>query len=211
MRIKNLLAVVAHPDDLEMMGAGCIAKFQKEGIDIHVMILTDGSWTSQDGVVIRSVKEAKAEMESVNSFMQYSSCEMLNEKTLDLQFKDSLVCEVLSRIDKYKIDTMLTSWDNDSNRDHRIAAEIALSASRRVPNILMGQINYYMTDFFTPNFYVNITPEWEQKLEAMSLFKSQWKRNQKDWTEFLDITSQYYGKTIGVQRAEGFIATRLKY
>lgn len=211
MKIKNILAVVAHPDDLEMMSGGAITKFQKEGINIHVVILTDGSWISPDGVVIRSVEEAKNEMKEVSSLMGYSSCDILNEKALDLQFKDSLVCEVLSRIDRYKIDTILTSWSKDTNRDHRVAAEIALSASRRVPNILMGQINYYMTDFFTPNFYVDITSEWEKKLEAMSLFESQWKRNQKDWTEFLDITSRYYGKTIGVKRAEGFIAKRLKY
>jgi len=211
MKIKNLLAVVAHPDDLEMMGAGSIRKFQKEGVNVHVMILTDGSWMSPNGDVIRSVEEAQNEMELASSLMQYKSCEFFDKKALNLEFSDDLVCEILNRIDKYNIDTILTSWDKDTNRDHRITAEIVMSASRRVPNILMGQINYYMIHFFTPNFYVDITDEWEYKIEALSSFESQWKRTQQDWTEFLDVTSRYYGKAIGVKRAEGFIIKRGKY
>jgi LmbE family N-acetylglucosaminyl deacetylase len=150
-------------------------------------------------------------MDHVNALMKYTTCDVLDEKTLELQFKDSLVCEVLNRIDKFNIDTLLTTWDKDSHRDHRVASEITLAASRRVPNYLMGQVNYYMTDFFTPNFFVDITSEWESKIKCLSLFESQWQRNEKDWTEFLDNTSRYYGKVIGVKRAEGFIAKRMKY
>lgn len=211
IKIKNLLAVVAHPDDLEMMGGGTILKFIKENINIHVLVLTDGSWNSQSGKIIRSKEESSKEMNEVNSVMQYTSCDMLEEKTLELQFKDSLVCEVLNRIEKYNIDTILTTWNKDTHRDHRVACEIALAASRRVPNFLMGQVNYYMTDFYSPNFYVDITSEWDNKIKCMSLFASQWNRNKKDWTEFLDMTSKYYGKIIGVDRAEGFIGARIKY
>jgi LmbE family N-acetylglucosaminyl deacetylase len=211
MKLKNILAVAAHPDDLEMMGGGSMLRFQKENINIHVLVLTYGAWNSQNGTVIRSKDESSSEMHEVNAFMHYTTCDVLEEKTLELQFKDSLVCEVLSRIDKYNIDTILTTWNKDTHRDHRVASEIALSASRRVPNFLMGQVNYYMTDFFSPNFYIDITSEYEKKIEALSLFRSQWERNKKDWTEFLDITSQYYGKIIGTSRAEGFVAKRLKY
>src|SRR5690606_28826638 len=121
-----------------------------------------------------------------------------DEKTLELEYKDSIVCEVLKKIEKFDIDTIVTTWNKDTHRDHRVTSEIALTASRRVPNFLMGQVNYYMTDFFTPNFYVDITSEWDDKIKSMSLFASQWKRNENDWTEFLDITSKYYGKMIGV-------------
>lgn len=211
MRINNLLAIVAHPDDLEIMAAGAISTWQKESINIHVIVLTDGAWRSPEGEVIRSLEEAKSEMETASSFMEYDTCEFFGQKNHHLEFCDELVCKVLSRIDRYNIDTILTCWERDSNRDHRKTAEIALAASRRVPNVLMGQINYYMTDFFTPNFYVDISEEWNRKIKAIASFKSQWIRTEKDWTEFLDITSKYYGKTIGVNRAEGFILKRSKY
>lgn len=211
MKINNLLAVVAHPDDLEMMAAGSMLKFNNENIKTHVLVLTNGSWVSQNGEIIRSKEESMEEMNNVSTLMKYTTCNILDEKTLELQFKDSLVCEVLNRIDKFNIDTLLTTWNKDSHRDHRVASEIALAASRRVPNYLMGQVNYYMTDFFTPNFFIDITSEWDSKIKCLSLFESQWQRNEKDWTEFLDNTSRYYGKVIGVERAEGFIAKRMKY
>jgi LmbE family N-acetylglucosaminyl deacetylase len=211
MNIKNILAVVAHPDDLEMMGAGLMLKLKKDRVKTHVLILTNGAWTSPEGIIMRSKDDSFLEMTEIIKFMDYDSCDILDEPALDLQFKDHLVCEVLKRIDKFDIDTIITTWDKDSHRDHRIASEIALSASRRVQNFMMGQVNYFMKDFFTPNFFVDITNEWKQKIEALSLFRSQWERNQKDWTEFLDVISQYYGKIIGVKRAEGFTATKIKY
>ncbi|MDY0201543.1 MAG: PIG-L family deacetylase [Tenuifilaceae bacterium] len=211
MKIKNLLAVVAHPDDLEMMAAGFVAKIMKDGANVHVLVLTNGSWIAPDGDIVRSKDQAATEMHNVSVFMNYSSWHMLNEATLDLNFKDALVTEVLKKIKQYNIDTLLTSWNKDSNRDHRIASEIALSASRRVPNFLMGQVNYYMLDVFTPNFYIDISDEWDKKIECMAKFVSQWERAHTDWTEFLDVISRYYGKIIGVERAEGFIAKRIAY
>jgi len=70
----------------------------------------------------------------------------------------------------------------------------------------MGQINYYLKDFFTPNIFVDISDTWEQKIEALKCFSGQWDRAGTDWYEYLDLTSRYYGKIIGVRRAEGFIS-----
>jgi hypothetical protein len=68
-----------------------------------------------------------------------------------------------------------------------------------------------MLDVFTPNFYIDISDEWDKKIECMAKFVSQWERAHTDWTEFLDVISRYYGKIIGVERAEGFIAKRIAY
>ena len=202
--MQNILAVVAHPDDLEVMAGGSVAKWKKEGKSIHVLVLTNGSWVGPDGNLCRPTNEIQNEVQAVNHFMGYDSYDVLNEETLNLQFKDSLVCEVLQRINKYSIDTLLTSWEKDTHHDHRIANEIATAASRRVPNFLVGQINYYIKEAFTPNFYVDITNQWTTKLECLSKFESQWNRSKDDWTEFLDVTSRYHGKVVGCMRAEGF-------
>ena len=206
--MRNILAVVAHPDDLEMMAGGAVAKWICEGKKVYVLVLTNGSWINPDGILCRPQQEIETEVAAVTRFMGYSGYNVLNEKTLDLQFKDSLVCEVLNRIKKYSIDTLLTSWDKDTHRDHRIACEIAVSAARRVPNFLMGQVNYYMLNVFTPNFYVDISDTFQQKLDVMALYKSQWERSGNDWTEYLDALSLCNGRVVGVHRAEGFISTR---
>lgn len=209
--MKNILAVVAHPDDLEIMAGGAIIKFMKEGKHIHVLVLSDGIWVNPDGVRMRSREDVEQEIRAVVDYMKYDSYEILNEETLNLQFKDSLVCEVLRRISKYNIDTIICPWEKDTHRDHRIANEIATSASRRVPNFLVGQINYYIKESFTPNFYVDITDVWDKKLECVSQFASQWERSKDDWTDFMSITSRYNGEVMGCYRAEGFIAHKFLY
>lgn len=208
MIMKNILAVVAHPDDLEMMAGGAVAKWIKEGKRVYVLVLTNGSWINPNGILCRSKEEIKSEVAAVTSFMGYSGYDVLNENTLDLQFKDSLVCEVLNHITKYSIDTLLTSWNKDTHRDHRVACEIAVSAARRVPNFLMGQINYYMLDVFTPNLYVDISDTFQYKLDSMALYKSQWERSGNDWEEYLNALSLCNGRVVGVHRAEGFISTK---
>lgn len=69
----------------------------------------------------------------------------------------------------------------------------------------MGQINYFLRDFFVPNVFVDISETWEKKIEACMIYKSQWRQ---DWYEFLNATTTYYGKIIGVERAEGFYSPK---
>lgn len=207
--MNNILAIVAHPDDLEMMAGASVVKWISEGKHVHVVVLTNGSWVGPDGNLCRPIEEILKEKDAVHKYVGYDTYEILNEPTLELQFKDSLVCDVLRRIKEYNIDTILTSWNEDSHRDHRMAYEIALQVSRHVPNFLMGQINYYMTDFYTPNLYVDITTQLNSKLQIMALYKSQWRRSKEDWTEYLTAQSVYYGKVVGVKYAEGFIAKKM--
>lgn len=206
--MKNILAIVAHPDDLEMMGGGSVAKWKREGKHIHVLVLTNGSWIGPDGNLCRPVEEILEEVQAVKHFMEYDSYDILNEETLNLRYKDALVCEALNRINEYSIDTIITSWDKDTHHDHRIACEVAIQVARHVPNFLMGQINYYLLDSFTPNLYIDITDTFQQKLDCMALYKSQWIRSGKDWSEYLDAAALCNGRVVGIKRAEGFIAKR---
>lgn len=65
-----------------------------------------------------------------------------------------------------------------------------------------------MHQVFTPNIYVDITDVYEKKLEVLKLYRSEWTRSGKDWEEYLDAQSRYYGKLIGTQRAEGFFVEK---
>lgn len=206
--IENVLCVVAHPDDVEMMAGGSVLKWKREGKKIHVLIFTDGSWYTPEGVFLREPVETKKDIERVATYMGYDSCDVLDEKNTHLEYSDRLVCEVLNRVTKYNIDTIMTTWMKDTNRDHEMASRIAQAASRRVPRFLEAQVNYYMHEVFSPNFYVDVTEEWEKKIEAMSYYRSEWQRGGEDWKEFLDITSRYYGKIVGVKRAEGFFVQK---
>jgi hypothetical protein len=96
---------------------------------------------------------------------------------LDLKFEDRLVVGVLRRIEARRADTLLCPWERDVHHDHEVVSRIAVSATRRVPRVLMGQINYYLRDLFRPNVFVDITATWPKKIEALQCYNKQWERD----------------------------------
>jgi len=126
--IRNVLFVGAHPDDLEWMAGGTVARIVREGGRVHLISLTKGTWKGPDGTLFRSDDITVAEMEKASNILGYTF-EYLDEPTLDLQFQDSLVVEVLRRLEMINADTIICPWIDDLHRDHEIAARIAMSAS----------------------------------------------------------------------------------
>src|SRR5215475_1939744 len=89
-----------------------------------------------------------------------------------------------------------------------VMSRIAVSDAQ-VPRVLMGQINYYLRDFFRPNVFVDITAVWPKKIEALQCYGKQWERAGKDWYSFLDEGTRYYGRMVGVERAEGLLSNKI--
>src|SRR6266851_7863481 len=46
-----------------------------------------------------------------------------------------------------------------------------------------------------------------KKIDALQCYGTQWERAGKDWYGFLDESTRYYGRMVGVERAEGFISS----
>jgi len=203
----SILCVIAHSDDLELMAGGTVAKWVKSGHRVHVLTLSDSVWTAPDGIVMRDARQAREEEARAAACLGYT-IENLALPAMDLKWEDRLVLEVLRRIEARRCDTVITTWERDIHHDHEVVSRIAMSATRRVPRVLMGQVNHYLRDFFTPNVFVDITDTWDQKIEALKCHSSQWERAGKDWLGFLDETTRYYGRMVGVSRAEGFVSNK---
>lgn len=204
---RSILCVIAHPDDLELMAGGAVAKWVREGHSVHVVTLTDGVWTSPSNVQMREKAAALREEEAAAALLGFT-VENLQLPAMDLKFEDRLVVEVLRRIEERGVDTLLCPWERDVHHDHEVVSRVTMSASRRVPRVLMGQINYYLRDVFIPNVFVDITDTWDQKIKALECYAGQWERAGEDWYSYLDATTRYYGRMIGVERAEGFVSRK---
>jgi LmbE family N-acetylglucosaminyl deacetylase len=205
---RSVLAVIAHADDLELMAGGTVAKWVAEGDAVHVLTLSDGAWTAPDGSRMRDKAEALAEEQRAAACLGYT-VENLGHPAMDLKFEDRLVVEVLRRIEQRRVDTLLCPWERDIHHDHEVVSRIAIAATRRVPRVLMGQINYYLREFFRPNVFVDVSATWTKKIAALECYRAQWQRAGKDWYGFLDETTRYYGRMVGVERAEGFVSSKV--
>ena len=201
---RNVLCVAAHPDDVELMAGGTVAKWVRAGCSVRALTLTNGAWKSPAGELLRDPEEALAEERTAAELLGIQ-VENLGLPAMDLRHEDRHVIEVLKRIERYEIDTLLCPWERDAHHDHEIASRITVSASRRVPRVMMGAINYYLRDIFTPNLFVDITETWDVKIASLKKHHSQWERARGEWFPWLDETTRTYGRMIGVERAEGFI------
>ena len=200
----NILCCGAHPDDIELMAGGTISRLVAEGHNVIGVVFTNGTWTKPNGELARDAKIAVRENYEVARFLNYKLL-FFDEPSMDIQFCDRLVVRILKIIEENTIDTLILPWQEDVHKDHQIVAQIGIAASRRVSRVLQGQVNYFLHNFFTPNFFFDISDYFDNKINALKLYQSVWKDSANDWTEFLNASHSYYGKMLGTKMAEGFI------
>ena len=204
---RNVLCIAAHPDDVELMAGGTVAKWAGAGCAVRILTLTHGAWQSPAGEWMRNPEQAKEEERAAAEVLGVG-VENLNLPMMDLRHEDRHVVEVLRRIEQYDVDTLICPWERDLFHDHEVASRIAISASRRVDRVLMGAINGYLRNVFTPNLFVDITDTWELKVAALERYEGEWKRAKEEWLPWLDETTRTYGRMVGVERAEGFVTRK---
>ena len=164
----KILAVGAHPDDIEIFMYGLLSIYKKEGHEVYTMIATDGA----KGGSITGKKLARERVnEAINGLKSLSLPIFLN-------LPDGELGEVVEhkKIIKENIltimpDLIITHSENDYHADHKSLSLITNGAvSHYIPilycDTLMG-LN------FNPNYYVDITDHYEFKKEAVLKHKTQ--------------------------------------
>jgi len=210
-RGKNILAVGAHPDDVEIGCGGTIALHVKNGDNVIILVMTKPFSTHYSGRIIRPKKEGKIEEEN--------AAKVLGAKLINLGFEDKHMqysvetIEAINKIiDKYEIDIIYTHWYHDTHQDHTRTTQSVISAGRYVKNILMYEPVYpsgrsYLG--FRNQYYVDITSTFELKMEALKQHKSQVKRYGDSFLEAVEARARHRGYEIDNKYAECFEVLRL--
>ena len=209
---KNVLAVGAHADDVEIGCGGTVALHTQRGDKVIILIMAESAYTYYDGRVLRTEEEWKTE--------EARGAKVLGAKLINLGFKTKEVpysresIESINRvIDEYNIDMIYTHWYHDSHQDHRRTTQSVLSAGRYVKNILMYEPEYpagrsYLG--FRNQYYVDITSTFDIKMEALKQHKSQIRKyGEKMFLEAVEARARHRGYEIGSRYAECFEVVRL--
>ena len=209
---KNVLAVGAHADDVEIGCGGTVALHTQRGDKVIILIMAESAYTYYDGRVLRTEEEWKTE--------EARGAKVLGAKLINLGFKTKEVpysresIESINRvIDEYNIDMIYTHWYHDSHQDHRRTTQSVLSAGRYVKNILMYEPEYpagrsYLG--FRNQYYVDITSTFDKKMEALKQHKSQIRKyGEKMFLEAVEARARHRGYEIGSRYAECFEVVRL--
>lgn len=228
MKKKTILAIGAHPDDLEFGCSGTVAKLIKEGEDVYYLILTDGSKGSGDPTIsseklseIRIAEQNEAaKILGVKEVFFLGLIDGELENTLDLQR------EIARIIRKIKADTIISmdptfvyneKFGFINHSDHRHGAMAVLDASypaagnpRFFPELLEENLpphkvkEVLLMSFGKNNFLVDITDTLDLKLKALAAHKSQI-HNVEDIQNTMKEFAKQTGKEKKLEYAEGFV------
>jgi LmbE family N-acetylglucosaminyl deacetylase len=195
----RVLAVGAHPDDIELGCAGALALHRLAGDEITLLVMTCGEFGPQG--------------ESPREHEQQEAASILGADLIWGGFDDG--CVPSDRIGVSVIETALRSSDadlvythaaSDSHQDHRATHGATLAAARRNCRILAYETP--STTSFTPNLYIDVDKVLETKFDLLRCHMSQILRNGPVDIDALEAQARFRGYQAKARHAEGFEAHR---
>ena len=230
---KTILAVGAHPDDIDIGCSGTVAKYIAEGSEVFYLVLTDGSKGSEDSKIsnYELTKIRRAEQQKAADILGVKKVFFLDFIDGELENSQILKKEIVRIIRQIKPNTVIC-WDPtfyyDENRmfvnhpDHRVAGEATLDSvypfarnARTFPQLLKMGLKPHVVEelllfnFSKANYFVNISQSIDKKLEALSCHKSQF-RNIEKFKERIKQMSRMLGQKNKMRYAEGFVRLTLR-
>ena len=226
----RVFAIHAHPDDLEILAGGTISHLTAAGHVVEVATMTAGDKGSAEHSAAESAEIRREEGRRGAEAMGagYACLEFLDLEITHDNDSRRRVCEAVRRA---KPDIVITSAPVDYMSDHEVTSRLVFDAcfSASVPNYRTHAWEpaeptaavpalYYcdpvgLVDHFgkpiLPQFCVDISTTFEQKLAALACHESQreWLRRQHGMDEYLDDArrqSRERGELVGVEFGEGF-------
>lgn len=224
----DILAIGAHPDDVELSAGGTIAKMVAQGKKVAFLDLTEGELGSRGSVESRYAEAAKASQILGVSFRE--NCQLPDGFLTD--DKDSLI-KIITKIRKFQPEIVLINAPDDRHPDHALAAKMAsracfLAGLLKINTSHLGveqekwrpkAVYHYIQDnYLEPDFVVDISEFEEQKFKAILAYETQFYKpgmkgpktpiSGEDFIQFLKGRMSQFGRSIQVKSAEGFISTR---
>lgn len=217
----NILAIGAHPDDIEMNVAGTLLKYKKQGHKIFLVLTTSGNIgsgaiKSKEEVAKTRENEALAAAKILGAevkFLRYNDERLFND--------DDSRTAVLNAIRWANPDVIFTHSPEDKSPDHHTTAELVQDVILSLPVPLFEteyepckkKTSVFFWDIatgidFKPEVYVDIKDTFDDKLKALACHKSQY-----EWMEhFMEhsifdmarIISEFRGLQNDMKYAEAF-------
>jgi len=220
MKPVDVLAFGAHPDDVEIGCGGTLLKLTDAGRRVAVVDLTRGESGTRGTVETR-----EAEATAASKILGLVARENLGLPDSHVRADLDAKRAVVEAIRRWKPDSVFLPYWIDRHPDHESASHLVYEAAflaglRRFetdhephrPNRLFYFVGW--ADF-EPTFIVDITDQFERKMESIYAFSTQFTASASPDPQ-TDLTSPktdwrirsrcaYYGSLIGVRYGEGFV------
>jgi N-acetylglucosamine malate deacetylase 1 len=219
----DILAIGAHPDDIELIAGGTIAKLAAQGYSIAAMDLTRGEMSTRGTPEMRASEAARAaEILGLSERI----CLDLGDGHLEDSMSNRI--QISEQIRRFQPLLVLTHHWHDLHPDHCAAANLIKNTmytvgmenypARNEP-FRPHEVLFFMGHLpFEPSFIVDIDGFFEKKLEAVKCYQSQLAHSglpgrptnisQPGFLDVIEARARHYGSLIQRTFGEPFFARR---
>lgn len=217
----DVLAIGAHPDDVELGCGGTVALLVEQGRQVGILHLTRGERGTRG-----SVEQREAEAQAAGRALGAESVELLNFGDGALRGGEAEEDELIAVLRRYRPELILgpapTDRHPDHGRAHRLVADASFYAGLRrrgrgEAHRPAAIFSYMQHDLFTPSMIVDVSRAWERKTEALRAYGSQLyqddaasstepitKVSSQEYWRSVTGRAQHFGMLIGASHGEPF-------
>jgi bacillithiol biosynthesis deacetylase BshB1 len=221
----DILAIAAHPDDVEISAGGTILKSIEQGKTVGIVDLTRGELGTRGSGELRMLEAAEASRR-----LGISARENLGLKDGFFKDDEASMRLLIETIRKYRPEIVLTNAPSDRHPDHGRASKFVNDACffAGLPKIVTGDfaahrpkaVYMFVQDYYLkPDFVVDIEAYWDKKIEVLKAYGSQFfdpnsqepatPISGEDFFDFLKARSKDFARPAALKFAEGFITARI--
>ena len=225
----HILAIAAHPDDIELGAAGTIIKHTRAGHAVGILDLTESALSTR-GTVATRYKEAADAAQIMGLAVRENA-----------QMHDGFFCNdeahqrrLITYIRRWRPEIVIANALEDRHPDHGRGGALIrdacfLSGLRKIESSWEGsaqeawrpkRVFHMIQDRqLEPTFIVDVTESHAQKMEAVRAYKSQFHDKEsnepmtyiasEDFLKQIEYRDTLLGKRIGTKYGEGFISENI--
>lgn len=220
----DVLAIAAHPDDIELACAATVAKLIQQKYKVGILDLTEGELGTRGSRAIR-----KKEAEQASRILGLHARINLKLPDGNIEVSRSNITKVIRLIRHFQPEILfIPHWQErhpDHIHTHQIAKEAWFYAGlEKIPTTYCGKKQepyrpkkyfHYMQKYeFQPSFIVDVSNVYEKKKKALHAFRSQfYNPNSKEretllssrlFLESIYARDRHFGSLINVEYGEPF-------
>lgn len=183
-----MLAIGAHPDDVEIGCGGALAKHRDQGDVLMILTFSHGGRGGHTHVRVREAQEAARRLGA----------------TLEMgEFEDAAITDgpasigfIEAAIRTFKPTHVYTHSREDTHQDHRAVHAATMVAARGVPHLYCYQ-SPSTTVEFRPQLFIDISAYIHEKLDLIGIHDSQTSKRANIERELIMATARYWGRFAG--------------
>lgn len=203
--MTSVMAIGAHPDDIELGCCATLLKHKEGGDHIYLLVLTRGEASADAYIREEECRKAAEIIEADGLFFSELQDTKIHDDAKTITAIEKIIEQVKPKI-------IYTHSYKDTHQDHRNAGYASLSAARRIKKILMYESPTTFREF-SPQFFVDISRHFDKKKSVLRSYSSQ---SGKEWWAVGDSAAlaieglaAYRGFQAGVKVAEAFEVGRI--